>query len=230
MMNLSRLEEILRYEFRDRTWLQRALTHPSCDQRRATNLAYERLEYLGDAVLELVVSRELFILFPKADEGQLTQFRSRVVSRAHLASKSREFGFGKELAISAHEEKNGGRDKESILANTFETIIGAVMMDGDYPAARRVALRLLNESIRQIGESPRDTNSKGELQIVLQAVNGEAPVYKTRPVTPDVEFPFVSSVFWQERHLADGNGPTKRKAEADAAARALASRAWEGMG
>lgn len=226
-MNLLRIEQILHYSFKDVTWLRRALTHPSCDQKRSTNIAYERLEYLGDAVLELVVSRELFTLFPKADEGRLTQFRSRVVSRAHLAEKSREFGFGEELALSEHEEKNGGRQKESILANTFESIIGAVMMDGDYAVARRTALRLLNESILQLAESPRDTNSKGELQIALQAINGEGPVYETRPVAPDVEFPFVSAVFWQGNKLAEGNGPTKRKAEADAAAHALATRPWE---
>lgn len=226
-MNLLRIEQILHYSFKDVTWLRRALTHPSCDQKRSTNIAYERLEYLGDAVLELVVSRELFTLFPKADEGRLTQFRSRVVSRAHLAEKSREFGFGEELALSEHEEKNGGRQKESILANTFESIIGAVMMDGDYAVARRTALRLLNESILQLAESPRDTNSKGELQIALQAINGEGPVYETRPVAPDVEFPFVSAVFWQGNKLAEGKGPTKRKAEADAAAHALATRPWE---
>lgn len=226
-MNLQRIEQILHYTFKDSTWLRCALIHPSYDQKRSTNIAYERLEYLGDAVLELVVSRELFILFPKADEGRLTQFRSRVVSRAHLAEKSREYGFGEELALSAHEETNGGRQKESILANTFETIIGAVMMDGDYAAARRVAVHLLNESIRQLAASPQDTNSKGELQIALQAINGEGPVYETRPIAPELEFPFVSSVYWKGRKLAEGNGPTKRKAEADAAARALADRTWE---
>lgn len=226
-MNLQRIEQILHYSFQDVTWLRRALTHPSYDQKRSTNIAYERLEYLGDAVLELVVSRELFILFPKADEGRLTQFRSRVVSRAHLAEKSREYAFGEELALSEHEEKNGGRLKESILANTFESIIGAVMMDGDYAAARRVALRLLNDSIHRLAEAPQDTNSKGELQIALQALNGEAPAYETRPVAPDVDFPFVSTVFWQGRKLGEGSGPTKRKAEAAAAAQALATRPWE---
>lgn len=226
-MNQERVENILRYRFNDPSWLRKALTHPSHDRRKSTNLAYERLEYLGDAVLELVVSRELFIMFPQADEGELTKFRARVVSRAHLAQKSREYGFGEELELSDHLAKTGGRETESILANTFESVIGAVLMDsGDYATARRTSLRLLGDSLRILAESPQDTNSKGELQIALQAINGEAPVYETQPENPEQTHPFVSTVLWRGIPLGTGKGNSKRKAEAAAAADALARKIW----
>lgn len=225
-MDQERIENILRYRFNDPSWLRKALTHPSHDRRKSTNLAYERLEYLGDAVLELVVSRELFIMFPQVDEGELTKFRARVVSRAHLAQKSREYGFGEELELSDHLAKTGGRETESILANTFETLIGAVMMDSDYASARRTSLHLLGDSLRSLAESPQDTNSKGELQIVLQAINGEAPVYETLPENPEQTHPFISTVMWRGMSLGSGKGSSKRRAEAAAAADALARKLW----
>lgn len=225
-MDQERIENILKYRFNDSSWLRKALTHPSHDRRKSTNLAYERLEYLGDAVLELAVSRELFIMFPQSDEGELTKFRARVVSRAHLAQKSREYGFGNELELSDHLVKTGGRETESILANTFETLIGAVMMDGDYASARRTALHLLGDSLRRLAESPQDTNSKGELQIALQAINGEAPVYETMPENPAQTHPFVSTVLWKGIPLGTGKGTSKRRAEVAAAADALARRIW----
>ncbi len=225
-MDFDRIEGILNYRFIDRLWLRKALTHPSSDQKKSTNLAYERLEYLGDAVLELAISRELFIMFPEADEGCLTQFRARVVSRSHLAEKAREYGFGAELALSPHEEKNGGREKESILANTFEALIGAVMMDGDYAAARRASLHLLGGDLGRLAESP-DTNSKGALQIALQAINGKSPFYETRPASPEDGPLFFSEVFWEGRKLGEGRGASRRKAEAAAAAAALAAQSWK---
>ncbi len=226
-MDIAVLQNMLHYVYRDPEYLRQALTHPSADNRKATNLAYERLEYLGDAVLELVVSRELFQAFPKADEGLLTQLRARVVSRAHLGELAKNLGLGAHLILSEHEDRTGGRDKNSILANTFETVIGAVMLDGGYDAARKVSLRLLRESIKTLSECPKDANPKGELQIILQALNSQGPEYMTRPVSPDVEFPFYSEVFWNGRVLASGEGPTKRKAEVEAAARAIELKSWE---
>ena len=113
-MDRESVEKSMGYTFTDEVWLKQALTHPSVDQKRSTNLNYERLEYLGDAVLELVVSRELFTLYPKADEGVLTKMRSAIVSRAHLAKLCEELGWGNCMDMSPQLEKSGGRTALSI--------------------------------------------------------------------------------------------------------------------
>ena len=227
-MNREAVEKSLGYVFTDVAWLEQALTHPSADQKRSTNLAYERLEYLGDAVLELVVSREMFTLYPKADEGLLTKMRSAVVSRQHLSELCAALGWGEELVMNAQLEKNGGRTQLSILANTFESVIGAVMMDSNYNAARKVALALLSPSIAR-AESMIDVNYKGALLETLQAVNNEGPKYEVHPVNPEQADvgPFVAHVFWNGRELGSAEGSSKHKAQMAAAKVALQARLWE---
>lgn len=216
------IEESLGYRFNDVSWLEQALTHPSADQKRSTNLHYERLEFLGDAVLELVVSRELFTRFPKADEGTLTKMRAGIVSRRHLGELCAELGWCEQLRLSPQLEKSGGRNILSVRANTFESVIGAVMMDSQYNAARRVALKLLQGSL-DAAEKLVAVNFKGELLELLQAVNNEAPTYSTEPVSPEAAGtgPFIARVHWQGRVLGQAQGASKREAEMSAAAAAL---------
>lgn len=221
------VEKSLGYVFTDITWLEQALTHPSVDQKRSTNLNYERLEYLGDAVLELAVSRELFSRYPKADEGLLTKMRAALVSRQHLAGLCRELGWGEQLAMSPQLEKTGGRTTLSILANTFESVIGAVMMDSNYNAARKVSLMLLGPSLEK-AEAMVAVNSKGELLETLQAVNGQGPDYTVSLVDPEkVAGPFRAVVSWGGKELGSAEGPSKHKAQMAAAAVALKQRLWE---
>ena len=209
------------YTFTDEVWLKQALTHPSVDQKRSTNLNYERLEYLGDAVLELVVSRELFTLYPKADEGVLTKMRSAIVSRAHLAKLCEELGWGNCMDMSPQLEKSGGRTALSILANTFESVIGAVMMDSNYNAARKVTLKLMEESLKN-AHSLIAVNYKGELLEKLQSINGEGPKYAVELVSEDKPAgPFRARVMWNGRELGCAEGQSKHKAEVAAAALAL---------
>lgn len=223
------MEKSLGYVFTDVTWLEQALTHSSFDQKAATRLAYERLEYLGDAVLELVVSREMFTLYPKADEGLLTKMRSAVVSRQHLSELCSKLGWCEYLAMSVPFEKNGGRTQFSVMANTFESVIGAVMMDSNYNAARKVALGLLRDSINR-AEGMIDVNTKGLLLETLQAINTEGPKYDVHPVDPekgeDVG-PFFARVLWNGMELGSAEGTSKHKAQMAAAKAALAARLWE---
>lgn len=225
-MDRETVEKSLGYRFTDVAWLNQALTHPSADQKRSTNIAYERLEYLGDAVLELVVSCELFRLHPKADEGELTKWRAAVVSRRHLAERCRELGWGEQLLLSSQLEKCGGRTMQSVLANTFESVIGAVMMDSNYNAARKVSLGLLGESIAR-ARSLAAVNSKGELLETLQALGSEGPQYATAPVSAESPAgPFRARVSWRGLLLGEAEGPSKHAAEMEAAADALRRRLW----
>lgn len=218
------VEKSLDYVFTDEVWLKQALTHPSSDQKRSTNLNYERLEYLGDAVLELVVSRELFTRYPKADEGNLTKMRSAIVSRAHLAELCGKLGWGEQLIMSPQLEKTGGRKALSILANTFESVIGAVMMDSNYNAARKVTLALLSASLDK-AHTLISINYKGELLEVLQAIDGQGPRYEVTLVDEEkTAGPFLARVFWNEMELGCAVGQSKHKAEVAAAAEALEMR------
>ena len=222
------LEKSLGYVFTDESWLKQAFTHPSSDQKRSTNLAYERLEFLGDAVLELVVSRELFSRFPKADEGLLTKMRAAIVSRRHLADICEKLGWGEHLIMSPQLAKSGGRSTLSILANTFESVIGAVMMDSNYNAARKVSLALLAESLDS-AQNLIEVNSKGCLLETLQAINCQGPEYEVEPVCPEQPAgSFKALVRWNGLELGCGQGSSKRRAQIAAAADAMEKRLWEG--
>lgn len=226
-MNRVAVERSLGYTFTDEVWLNQALTHPSSDQKRSTNLNYERLEFLGDAVLELVVSRELFTRYPKADEGELTKMRSAIVSRAHLAGLAERLGWGEAVSLSPQLEASGGRRSISLLANTFESVLGAVMMDSNYNAARKVTLLLMEESLKA-AHTMVSVNYKGELLERLQAINNEGPRYDVELVNESQPAgPFKARVMWGDREIGTGEGQSKRKAETAAAANALELRLFE---
>lgn len=220
-MQKELIESKLDYAFACEEWLQQALTHPSANINRDTNIAYERLEYLGDAVLELVVSTELFHLYPTSDEGVLTKMRASIVSRRHLAKLAGELGWGEQLTMSAQLEKSGGRTTLSILANTFESIIGAVMLDAGYEEARRVSLRLLGNSLSDASKLLSD-NPKGELQERLQALGTSGPTYHVQQ-EPGMPPSFTATALWDGQEIGHGFGTSKHKAEIDAAADALLS-------
>ncbi len=226
-MQYEAVEESLGYKFTDITWLKQALTHPSADQKKSTNLNYERLEYLGDAVLELVVSRELFTLFPKVDEGELTKLRSGIVSRKHLSDLCKQLGWCDYLEMSPQLVKMGGKESVSTLANTFESVIGAVMMDSNYNAARKVSLHLLQNSLEN-AQSLKDVNYKGSLLETLQAVDGTGPEYDVKLVSADKPAgPFFARVLWHGHEIGCAEGHSKHRAQVAAAKDALQKRLWE---
>ena len=219
-MGQERIEQKLAYHFTNKTLLEQALTHPSVGHTPSEPSAFERLEFLGDAVLELVVSMELFFMHPTADEGELTKMRASIVSRRHLADIAAALDIGEEVLISPRLEAAGGRSSVTVLGNTLESLVGAVMEDAGFPAAYRVAIHLLRESLDDACPA-LITNPKGDLQELLQGRSGEAPVYRVTQ-TSDSPVRFSATALWQGAAIGTGEGSSKRKAEIAAASAALA--------
>ena len=154
-MNHTALEDKLGYRFNNPDLLVQAVTHPSTDSKPETRRAYERLEFLGDAILQLAVTQYLYHHMPQSPEGELTQLRARTVSRANLGKYGFILGLDKHIALGKGEERAGGRGKYSIIANTFESVFGAMSLDSDYETAKAVALRVLHEALDSAASHPR---------------------------------------------------------------------------
>lgn len=223
------LESRIQYKFRNSLLLAEALTHPSLAyESQKPHFDNQRLEFLGDAVLQLVITEELFRMFPDFPEGKLTKLRSRVVSRSALARFAMAIHLGDYVLLGKGEEATGGRRRVSTLADAFESLIGAVYLDSGPGAARELVLRLFQAEIGDMADSPEERNPKGELQETLQAIHPQAPVYRIIGETgPDHRRVFQAQVSWRDLVLATGKGKSKKEAEARAAAEALRSRVWE---
>jgi ribonuclease-3 len=223
------LESRIHYKFRNSLLLAEALTHPS--------LAYEsqkpyfdnqRLEFLGDAVLQLIVTEELYKRFADFTEGRLTKLRSRLVSRRALARFAMAIHLGDYVMLGKGEEATGGRRRISTLADAFEALIGAVYLDSGPVQTCELVLRLFESELGNMITSPEERNPKGELQERLQSIHPQAPVYRILSETgPDHRRVFLAEVSWQNLILSTGKGKSKKEAEARAAAEALRSRLWE---
>ena len=233
MPELSALQIRLGYKFRDEGQLLMALTHPSVahesgaatadeggtQQRLAHN---QRLEFLGDAVLQLVLTRELYEKFPEHDEGPLTKARAKLVNRRTLAEHARALGLGAHLILSHGEDIHGGRERPSALADTFEALLGAIFLDGGFDAANEFILREYGAAFGKLSVLPTIENPKGELQELLQARSPEAPEYQVVSATgPDHDRVFECVVHHSGVELAHGRGKSKKAAESDAALAAL---------
>src|SRR5947207_4111506 len=172
------LQEKLAYTFRDLELLKLALTHPSVAHEQGTPMqTNQRLEFLGDAVLQLVLTRELYDKFPGFDEGPLTKARAKMVNRQTLAEHGRALNLGAYLTVSRGEETHGGRQRSSALADAYEAVVGAVFLDGGFDVAREFVLREFGGDLGELAVIPIMENPKGELQEMLQAVSPEAPQY-----------------------------------------------------
>lgn len=223
------LENRIHYKFRNSFLLAEALTHPSLAyESQKPHFDNQRLEYLGDAVLQLIVTEQLFKMFPDYPEGKMTKLRSRVVSRRALARFALAIHLGDYVMLGRGEEATGGRKRLSTLADAFEALIGAVYLDSGMEKARELVLRLFSAEINAMISSPEERNPKGELQEFLQAIQPVAPVYRVISESgPDHRRVFQAEVSWLDRTLATGKGKSKKEAEARAAAEALRSRSWE---
>ena len=206
----------LGYTFEDESLLTRALTHRSIGARHN-----ERLEFLGDALLGMVVADYLFTTYPDADEGQLTRTRATLVNRESLADVARGLDLGDLIHLGEGELKSGGWRRDSILANAVEAVLGAIYVDGGMEACRRTVLRLLESRLADIDPDSTSKDAKTALQEFLQSRRRCLPEYKTM----DISGPAHQQVFTVSC-LVDSlpepvvaNGPTRRKAE-QAAARA----------
>ena len=214
------IEQQLGYRFRQGELLETALTHRSLSAtRKAPN--NEKLEFLGDSVLELAISDLLMKQFPHFHEGELSKLRASLVNTRSLAHKARDLGLGRALRLGKGEEKNGGRNKDSILAAGYEALLGAVYLDRGFVAARRVLARqfaadIKTRSLAGVGDW------KTALQELTQKLFRATPTYTlVRESGPDHEKNFVSQISVGGRTLGRGAGHSKKSAEQAAANEAL---------
>ncbi len=218
------LQEQLGYTFGDPSLLRLALTHPSVAHEQGLPVqTNQRLEFLGDAVLQLVLTRELYDKFPAVGEGLLTKARAKLVNRRSLAERARHLSLGRYLILSRGEEISNGRDRPSALADTFEALLGAIFLDGGFEAARDFILRQFLSAFGELTVIPVLENPKGELQELLQTTSAEAPRYQVVSATgPDHDRVFECTVHHEGAELARGQGKSKKAAESEAALAALA--------
>ncbi len=223
MSELPEFQTRLGYPFRDEGLLRLALTHPSvAHEAGAPSPHNQRLEFLGDAVLQLVLTRELYEKFPAFDEGPLTKARAKLVNRRTLAEHARMLGLGPHLILSRGEDISGGRERASTLADAFEAVLGAIFLDGGFEAAREFILREFGAAFGKLNVLPIIENPKGELQELLQARSPAAPEYQVVSATgPDHDRVFECTVRHEGVELARGRGKSKKAAESDAALAAL---------
>ncbi len=223
MSDYDDLQQQLRYSFKDIGHLRLALTHPSvAHEQSAPVLTNQRLEFLGDAVLQLVLTGELYEKFPDFGEGPLTKARAQLVNRRSLAEQARQLQLGQHLIVSRGEELSGGRDRLSALADTFEALLGAIFLDGGFESARTFILRQFADSFSELSGIPTLDNPKGELQEFLQASSSEAPRYHVVSASgPDHDRVFECTVHHAGVELARGQGKSKKAAESEAATAAL---------
>lgn len=223
MSAYDELQQKLGYTFRDLELLKLALTHPSVAHEQGTQIqTNQRLEFLGDAVLQLVLTRELYEKYPAYDEGPLTKARAKLVNRQTLADHGAVVNLGAHLILSRGEETHGGRERPSALADAYEALVGAVFLDGGFDAARDFILREFSRDLGGLSVIPIMENPKGELQELLQAVSSEAPQYNVVSATgPDHDRMFECTVQHAGVELARGRGKSKKAAESEAALAAL---------
>jgi ribonuclease III len=244
--DLAELKAALGYPFRTTALLERALIHSSLLNEHAADLAAEaaeptaapgedseRLEFLGDAILGLVVAEFLFAEHPEWREGELTRVRAQLVSRQHLAQVAEAIDLGNYLRLGRGEEKSGLRRKGTVLSNTMEAVLGAIFVDGGLEPVRAFARRhILGDAATRLADELRSGaalgNYKSALQEYLQSSRDGIPVYKVRGESgPDHRKRFLVEVRLKPRQgepgkaLARGMGGTKKRAEQDAARRAL---------
>ncbi len=214
----------LPYHFRQRALLEEALTHRS-HERPEPAANNERLEFLGDAVLGLIVSEYLAETFPELAEGELSQIRARLVGRVTLADASRRLGLGQMLRLGRGEERTKGRDKVSLLANALEAVIGAVYVDGGMAAARTFTLQALETQLKTLHQEDVATfrqDYKSQLQEWCQRHVQVLPVYKVIDESgPDHQKAFEVTVEIEQQCQGSGKGHSKKIAEQEAAKQAL---------
>jgi ribonuclease-3 len=216
------LSERLGHRFSDPALLTQALAHRSWCAEQEQAPSNERLEFLGDAVLGLVVAEHCYGAYPDFAEGQLAKVRSAVVNARVLAEVARALDVGEVILLGKGEEASGGRDKVSLLSDTTEALIGAVYLDAGWAAARELVLRLLADRIAAAAAEPDDFDHKSRLQESSVARGEGVPVYETEGWGPDHDRRYRAAVYVAGDRRGEGEGTSKKDAEQSAAADALA--------
>jgi ribonuclease-3 len=221
--DLDELQREIEYQFGNAGLLRQALTHPSVAHERGRTVPHnQRLEFLGDAVLGLVLTQEMYERFPEVSEGPLTKARAQLINRRTLAEQARQIGLQNYLILSRGEEANLGRSRASALADAFEAVIGAVFLDGGFDQARGFVLRCFHRAFGEMKDIPTLDNPKGELQELLQSKSAEGPQYEmVRASGPEHDREFECVVTHGGAELGRGRGKSKKAAESEAALAAL---------
>jgi ribonuclease-3 len=229
VLEVTPLEQRIGYEFQDPRLLTEALTHPSLGhETQRHHFSNQRLEFLGDAILQVVITEYLFHHFSREAEGQLTKLRSRLVSRDALTAHAAALDLGQYLLMGRGEEASGGRDRTSTLADAFEALIGAIYLDSDLETAKKFILMQAKPDLEQLAEEPVDINPKGNLQELLQSISPQSPVYETVSESgPEHDKTFVVQCVWEGMILGRGSGRSKKQAETAAATEAMEQKLWK---
>ncbi len=218
MKQLQEFEERLGYNFTDKKLLKEALTHKSYK----SPVNNERLEFLGDAVLDLIVGEYLFKKFPKANEGELSKLRASLVNEEGFAKLAQKLDIGKYIFISQAEENNQGRTKPSLLSNAFEAVMGAIYLEVGLQKVRELVLQLLEEAYPKIDLDSLFKDYKTALQEFTQAHYGVTPTYKLLgSFGPDHKKEFEVAVMLHEDQISTARGRSKKAAQQEAAKEAL---------
>jgi ribonuclease III len=229
--DFKKLADKVHVEFDDISLLKTACTHRSfLNENRSAGMEHnERLEFLGDAVLELIVTSYLYRRFTKKAEGELTAYRSAIVNTVSLTKVAEHIGLNEYMLLSKGEAKDTGRARSVILANAIEAIIGAIYLDQGYNgAANFVSSQILNViDIDEIIAKRLWLDAKSRFQEKAQEKTGKTPSYKTlKEVGPDHDKQFTLGVFIGDIQIATGTGPSKQEAEQKAAEKALEVKGW----
>ncbi len=224
------LEKNIGITFEDKDLLDTAFVHKSFmnEYDKDDKGDNERMEFLGDAVLELTVTEYLYQTYPKKSEGQLTNWRSALVKGKHLAEVGSELELGNYLYLSRGEEKSGGRKKNYILANTVEALIGALYLDKGYRVTHTFISKFIITKLEKILEEGLHIDAKSHLQELSQEKIAVTPEYRLMSDSgPDHAKKFVMAVYFGDDKVGEGEGSSKQKAEEDAARDALSEVNWE---
>ena len=212
MADFAALEQAIGHSFRQKALLKQALTHPSLGHNHN-----QRLEFLGDAVLELCVSEKIYEQHPEMHEGAMTRLRQKLVREEKLAESARQVNLGQLLRMDKSCETGGGRENPSVLCDTFEAVLAAVYLDGGLSAAREMVLRLIGDC-SETGEA----DAKSALQEYVQAQGRDMPTYEILGEDgPPHDRVFTAAVYLEGVEAAQGKGTSKKRAEQEAAAAAL---------
>ncbi len=223
-MDTKKIEKIISLEFKDQTLITTAFTHRSYlnEHQENKNPSNERLEFLGDAVLQFLSSEFLYNSYPTFPEGNLTNIRAALVCTPSLAEESKKLGFGEFLLLSNGEEASGGRNREYILANTFEAVLGAVYLEHDVEKCRSYLEKNLFYKVSSIVDNNKYKDYKSNLQELSQAKFSQTPIYKVMEEQgPDHDKVFKVGIFILEKLYGTGKGSSKQRAEQAAAKNAL---------
>lgn len=222
MVNKTDVEEIIAYAFAQEHLLQSALTHSSWANEHGTLNHNERQEFLGDAVLELCVSWELFARFPTAREGDMTRLRSRLVSTTALADLAREMGLEQCLLLGRGEESQGGRHRDALLSDALEAVLGAVFEDGGFAAARQVVGHIFRDRWPTTLECTPHKDYKTRLQEIMQCTFKDRPMYVLLATQgPEHAKEFLVRLTLPNGQQFNASGPSLKRAEQEAACIAL---------